>query len=78
MRLVEADPSIELLMDLEARRIEAESLRFPIELPEARREVFLSGSWDTTGVLLEGLEGTRGVAARLPYLTEFPYREPAV
>jgi 3-isopropylmalate/(R)-2-methylmalate dehydratase small subunit len=77
MELVETDPAVELRLDLEARRIEAGGAGFPIEIPEARRRMFLSGSWDTTGVLLEGLEQIRAVAARLPYLTRFPYREPA-
>jgi 3-isopropylmalate/(R)-2-methylmalate dehydratase small subunit len=77
MRLVEADPAAELRLDLEARRIEVGSLIFPIEIPEARRQVFLTGSWDSTGLLLEGLEQIRVVAARLPYLREFPYPPPA-
>jgi 3-isopropylmalate/(R)-2-methylmalate dehydratase small subunit len=75
MRLVEADPATELRLDLEARRIEAGGVGFPIEIPEARRRVFLTGSWDTTGLLLAGLEQIRGLAVRLPYLKEFPYRE---
>jgi 3-isopropylmalate/(R)-2-methylmalate dehydratase small subunit len=73
MRLVEADPAAELRLDLEALRIEAGSLGFPVEIPEARRKVFLSGSWDSTGLLLQGLERIRELAARLPYLREFPY-----
>jgi 3-isopropylmalate/(R)-2-methylmalate dehydratase small subunit len=75
MGFVETEPALELHLDLEARRIEAGGSGFPIEIPEARRRMFLSGSWDTTGVLLEGLEQIRAVAARLPYLTRFPYRE---
>jgi 3-isopropylmalate/(R)-2-methylmalate dehydratase small subunit len=74
MRLVEADPAAELRLDLEASRIEAGGVGFPIEIPESRRRVFLAGSWDTTGMLLAGLEPIRALAARLPYLTEFPYR----
>jgi hypothetical protein len=42
-------------------------------MPEARRKVFLTGSWDTVGLLLEGREQIQAVAARLPYLTGFPY-----
>jgi len=77
MRLAEADPAAELRLDLEALRIEAGGLAFPIEMPEARRQVFLAGSWDSTGLLLEGLEQIRELAARLPYLREFPYPPPA-
>jgi hypothetical protein len=35
--------------------------------------VFLTGSWDTVGLLLEGREQVQALAARLPYLAEFPY-----
>ncbi len=42
-------------------------------MPDARRKVFLTGSWDTMGLLLEGRGQIAAVAARLPYLTEFPY-----
>ncbi len=75
MRLAEADPAAELRLDLEARRVEAGSLTFPVEIPEARRQVFLTGSWDSTGLLLQGLEQIRELAARLPYLRQFPYPE---
>jgi 3-isopropylmalate/(R)-2-methylmalate dehydratase small subunit len=74
MRLAEGEPAAELRLDLEALRIEAGSLSFPIQIPEARRQAFLTGSWDTTGLLLEGREHIRALAARLPYLTELPYR----
>jgi hypothetical protein len=42
-------------------------------MPEARRRVFLTGSWDTVGLLLEGREQVEALAARLPYVAEFPY-----
>jgi 3-isopropylmalate dehydratase small subunit len=68
------DPAAELTLDLEARRLEAGGAGYPVILPESRRQVFLSGSWDTVGVLLAGLEQARAAAARLPYLTQFPYQ----
>jgi 3-isopropylmalate/(R)-2-methylmalate dehydratase small subunit len=73
MRLAETRPDAELRLDLEARRLEAGGQGYPVRLPEARRQVFLTGSWDTVGLLLEGKEQIRTVAARLPYLTRFPY-----
>ena len=60
-------------LDLEARLIEAGGRTYPVRLSESRRKVFLTGSWDTMGLLLEGREQIRETAARLPYLTRFPY-----
>ena len=46
---------------------------WPVRLPEARRRAFLTGSWDTAGMLLAGREEIRAAAGRLPYLARFPY-----
>jgi len=72
-RLAESRPEAELGLDLQARQIQAGGRSFPLAMPEARRQVFLTGSWDTVGLLLEGREQIQAVAARLPYLAEFPY-----
>ena len=73
MRLAETRPEAELVLDLEALHLQAGGRSFPVRMPEARRQVFLSGSWDTVGLLLEGREQIRTVAARLPYIAGFPY-----
>jgi 3-isopropylmalate/(R)-2-methylmalate dehydratase small subunit len=73
MRLAETRPEAEFILDLEALHLQAGGRTFPLAMPEARRRVFLSGSWDTVGLLLEGREQVEALAARLPYLAEFPY-----
>ncbi len=73
MRLAETRPETELLLDLEGQRLQAGEQSFPLRMPEARRRVFLTGSWDTMGLLLEGRDQVEALAARLPYITEFPY-----
>ncbi len=73
LRLAESYPETELLLDLEGRRLQAGGQSFPLKMPEARRKVFLTGSWDTVGLLLEGRAQVEALAARLPYITEFPY-----
>jgi 3-isopropylmalate/(R)-2-methylmalate dehydratase small subunit len=73
MGFAEAEAGAEMRLDLEARLIEAGGRSFPVRLSEARRQVFLSGSWDTTGLLLEGREQIEATEARLPYLARFPY-----
>ena len=73
LRLAETRPETAFTLDLEGRRIRAGERSFPLRMPEGRRQVFLSGSWDTVGLLLEGREQIQAVAARLPYLARFPY-----
>jgi 3-isopropylmalate/(R)-2-methylmalate dehydratase small subunit len=67
MALVEADPSVELLVDLDAMRIRGGGHEFPLALPAAARDALLSGSWDATGLLLDRYDEVRAVAARQPY-----------
>jgi 3-isopropylmalate/(R)-2-methylmalate dehydratase small subunit len=69
MALVERDPSVELVVDLDAMRISGGGLEFPLTLPAAARDALRSGSWDATGLLLEDYEQVRAVAGRLPYVT---------
>jgi 3-isopropylmalate/(R)-2-methylmalate dehydratase small subunit len=73
MLLAETRPETDLDLDLEALRLQAGGKSFLLRMPESRRKVFLTGSWDTMGLLLAGREQIQAVAARLPYLTEFPY-----
>jgi 3-isopropylmalate/(R)-2-methylmalate dehydratase small subunit len=69
MSAAEADPSIELLIDLEAMTVTGTGRAFPVTLPPGARESFLDGSWDATGLLLERFEEVQAVAHRLPYVT---------
>jgi len=73
MAAVEADPRLELHLDLAARRLRAGALTVPFQISEARLQSFLTGTWDTTAVLLEGLKQIRATITRLPYLSRFPY-----
>ena len=69
MAAVEADPRVELPIDLE--RIDASRCRthsFAVALPPAARESFLDGTWDATGLLLDRFEEVEAVAKRLPYV----------
>jgi 3-isopropylmalate/(R)-2-methylmalate dehydratase small subunit len=68
MDLVEADPPAGLVVSLDALQIEAAGHRWPIALPAAAREAFVSGTWDATGLLLDRYEEVENVRSRLPYL----------
>jgi len=76
MRLVEAEPQTELRIDLESRQVQAGGSKISFSLSASHAQVFLSGTWDTTTSLLEGLEEIQAAAARLPYVKDFPYDRP--
>jgi len=77
MTQVEADPSLELCLDLAGRQLRAGAMEAPLQISEGRLQGFLTGTWDTTGLLLEGLKDIRATAARLPYISRFPYARQA-
>ena len=70
MDAVERDPATPLTVDLvddarDVRRSAVSRCRFR----PATRDAFLNGSWDATGQLLENLDRSASVAARLPYVS---------
>ncbi len=73
MKQVEAEPDTEFQIDLESRILQAGDSRLSFSLPESQARVLLSGSWDTTTMLLDGLKEIQATAGRLPYLKDFPY-----
>ena len=68
-RAAERQPGLHFQLDLEAMTIAAGDLTFPVTLPAAARDAFLTGSWDGTGLLLERYDEVRAVASRLPYVS---------
>jgi 3-isopropylmalate/(R)-2-methylmalate dehydratase small subunit len=68
MAAVEADPALELRIDLERSTVTLPGHSFPVALPSAARESFLDGTWDATGLLLDRFEEVEAVAKRLPYV----------
>jgi 3-isopropylmalate/(R)-2-methylmalate dehydratase small subunit len=69
MQLVEADSSMQLVVDLGAMRVSAAEKHFMIALPSTARESFLDGTWDATGLLLDRFEEVEAVAKALPYVS---------
>lgn len=65
---VERDPSVQLVLDLEAMTVTLGGKSHPLTLPPGARESFLEGSWDATGLLLDRFDEVEATAARLPYL----------
>jgi 3-isopropylmalate/(R)-2-methylmalate dehydratase small subunit len=71
MDVIEKRPAAEITLDLVAGTCETEGFRCTVSLPPNARDAFLSGAWDTTGMLLDRYEEVDAASARLPYVTGF-------
>ncbi|MDE3258232.1 MAG: 3-isopropylmalate dehydratase small subunit [Gemmatimonadota bacterium] len=71
MDAVESDPESEIAVDLEERTLSCGDLGFDIRIPDGDRIQLLEGTWDATGMLLEGRESVRSIARGLPYISGF-------
>lgn len=70
-RRVDADPSLQVEIDVEALAVRAGDYRAACRLPDGPRSQFLAGSWDALAVLLEAGEAIDATARRLPYVSGF-------
>jgi 3-isopropylmalate/(R)-2-methylmalate dehydratase small subunit len=71
MAQVERNPAGEIRLDIASGTCEMEGLRCQATMPSKVRDAFLTGAWDTTGMLLERYEEVEATAARLPYVRGF-------
>ena len=71
MDRVEKQPDARLGVDLEAGTCEVEGFRCAVSLPAHARDAFVTGAWDTTGLLLDRYGEVDAVAAKLPYISGF-------
>ena len=69
MRRCEAEPRLEFVLDLPARRITAGDASFPISMPEGTLRQLVEGSWDSTGELLAARDDIARTAKALPYFS---------
>jgi len=67
-RMVEADPGLEITVDVEKKEIRAGGMVFPAEIRESARQGLTTGHWDPIADLLDGLPEVEATASRLPYL----------
>jgi 3-isopropylmalate/(R)-2-methylmalate dehydratase small subunit len=71
MDRVEEHPDGRIRLDLEAGTCDMDGFHCAIALPGHAREAFLTGTWDTTGMLLDRYEEVDRAAGRLPYVAGF-------
>lgn len=71
MARVEADPSVEIAIDLPSKQILCDGQVFPFEMPEGARRSFIEGRWDSTVELLSAKPKILEKMREIPYLTGF-------
>jgi len=71
MAAVEADPNVEVVVDLKDQTVRAGDLNVAASLPDGPREQLVSGSWDVVGQLVEARDEIAATAAKLPYVAGF-------
>ena len=71
MDRVERNPGARVHLDLAAGTCDVDGVRCTVSMPPKIREAFLSGAWDTTGMLLDRFEEVEATATKLPYVSGF-------
>jgi 3-isopropylmalate/(R)-2-methylmalate dehydratase small subunit len=71
MDRVEERPATVIKVDLTRGVCETEGYSCAVSIPAAARDAFVTGAWDTTGLLLERYGEVDAVSARLPYIKGF-------
>jgi len=68
---IEADPQLELTVDVAAATVTAGELTVQGSIPPGAQRMWITGQWDATGQLVDGLEAVRAKAEELPYVVGF-------
>lgn len=66
---VDADPSVEITIDVEANEVRFGGDSIPVTIPSTARDAFLSARWDPIGELLEAEDQIEQTAGKLAYFT---------
>lgn len=65
--LIEADPVLEITIDVAGQRVSAADVDFPATLPGHARQALVDGKWDAIADLLEGIPLVKEKASALAY-----------
>ncbi len=71
MEQVEADPALELTIDVEAETVTVGNETLDVSINESQREALLQGIWDTTALMKSYMDEVEATADQLPYLNDF-------
>ena len=68
---IEADPTMEIDVDLLASKLRYAGNEIDIDIPSGAREALVSGQWDFLGQLLDNSPQIEQTAEQLPYMASF-------
>ena len=68
---VEQHPKVRLRLDLVNGTCQTDGFICAVTLPASARDAFVTGTWDTTGLLRERYDEVNATASRLPYIAGF-------
>jgi 3-isopropylmalate/(R)-2-methylmalate dehydratase small subunit len=71
MEQVEADPTLELTIDVEAETVTVGDETIDVTINDSQREALLQGIWDTTALMKSYMDEVEATADQLPYLKDF-------
>jgi 3-isopropylmalate/(R)-2-methylmalate dehydratase small subunit len=69
--VIDREPATSIALDLAAGTVEAGELHVKVSMPPKAREALVSGTWDTTGLLLDRYEEVDTASKQLPYVAGF-------
>lgn len=67
--MIADQPNTELTLDLNGLTISGDGFNHPITIKEGNRKMFMNGTWDACGQLLQRKEQIQTTAAKLPYVS---------
>ncbi|WP_019505974.1 3-isopropylmalate dehydratase small subunit [Pleurocapsa sp. PCC 7319] len=67
-KLIQENPQAEVLVDLESMQVTSNDLSVAVQMNEGSRQMFLRGTWDNCGQLLDNIANIKTTAANLPYV----------
>ncbi|WP_269542816.1 3-isopropylmalate dehydratase small subunit [Cerasicoccus fimbriatus] len=65
VKIVDADPSTEISIDLEGKKVTAAGQEFDLQMNESAREALLNAEWDALALLLKDPQDIEAVAGKL-------------
>jgi len=71
MEQVEADPALELTIDVEAETATVGDETVDVTINDSQREALLQGIWDTTALMKSYMDEVEQTANQVPYLNDF-------
>ena len=67
-KLIQENPQTEVSVDLESMQVTSNNLSVAVQMNEGSRQMFLQGTWDNCGQLLDRVAQIKTTAAKLPYV----------